>query len=117
MDRSAKLAGELQHIIKRCLSKGTFIFRGQTVAVDTLEKDVLEACKKHLADVASQVFDRYSEAPVRVETSLAEKFLKAGNLKAVTSQIDPLDLVQTEGGTPSVRTDHKALLGRYIKCL
>ena len=110
MDRSAKLAGELQHIIKRCLSKGTFIFRGQTVAVDTLDQDVLEACKKHLADVASQVFDRYSEAPVRVETSLAEKFLKAGNLKAITSQIDPLDLVQTEGGTPSVRTDPKALL-------
>ena len=110
MDRSAKLAGELQHIIKRCLSKGTFIFRGQTVAVDTLDQDVLEACKKHLADVASQVFDRYSEAPVRVETSLAEKFLKAGNLKAITSQIDPLNLVQTEGGTPSVRTDHKALL-------
>ncbi|MCK5545502.1 MAG: hypothetical protein KAI35_09810, partial [Desulfobulbaceae bacterium] len=91
-------------------SKGTFIFRGQTVAVDTLDQDALEACKKHLADVVSQVFDRYSEAPVRVETSLAEKFLKAGNLRAITSQIDPLDIVQREGGTPSVRTNHKALL-------
>ena len=110
MDRSAKLAGELQHIIKRCFSKGTFIFRGQTVAVDTLDQDALEACKKHLADVVFQVFDRYSEAPVRVETSLAEKFLKAGNLRAITSQIDPLDIVQREGGTPSVRTNHKALL-------
>lgn len=109
-DRATKLAGELSYILKRCLSKGSFVFRGQTTAVDSLDQDVFEACKKHLSGVASQVFDRYSEAPVRAETSLAEKFLRTGNLTAVTSKIDPLGLVQISGGTPSVRTDHKALL-------
>ena len=92
-DRATKLIGELRHILKRCLSKGSFIFRGQATAVDTLDKDVLEACRKHLSGVASQVFDRYSEAPVRAETALAEKFLRTGNLAAVTSKIDPLGLI------------------------
>lgn len=110
MDRSVKLTGELRHMIKRCLSKGTFVFRGQTIAVDTLDQNVVEACKKHLAEVAAQVFDRYSEASHRAETILAEKFLRAGNLAAVTSTIDPLELVQTQSGKPFVRADHKALL-------
>ena len=38
-----------------------------------------------LAANAGQVFDRYKEAPVRTETTLAEKFLKVGTLRAVTS--------------------------------
>ncbi len=57
-----------------------------------------------MIDVAGQVFDRYKEAPVRAETTLAEKFLKAGNLRAVTSAIDPLGLVQVSGGTPQINT-------------
>ena len=109
-DRATKLTGELRRILNGCLAKGSFVFRGQTTAVDSLDSDVLEACKKHLLKVASQVFDRYSEAPVRAETSLAEKFLRTGNLTAVTSNIDPLGLVQLDGGTPSIRTDHKSLL-------
>ena len=109
-DRATKLIGELRHILKHCLSKGSFVFRAQTTAVDSLDNDVLEACKKHLSGVASQVFDRYSEAPVRAETALAEKFLRTGNLAAVTSKIDPLSLVKLDGGTPSIQTDHKALL-------
>ena len=109
-DRSAKLANELQRLIKRSLAKGSFLFRGKSTAVDNLDQDLLESCKKHLTSVAPQVFDKNSEAPVRVDTSLAEKFLKAGNLSAITSQIDPLDLVQTIGATPSIRKDHIALI-------
>ncbi|MFH2063613.1 MAG: BREX system P-loop protein BrxC [Pseudomonadota bacterium] len=109
-DRSAKLANELQHLIKRSLTKGSFLFRGKSTAVDNLDQDPLESCKKHLASVAPQVFDKNSEAPVRVDTTLAEKFLKAGNLSAITSQIDPLDLVQTVGATPSIRKDHISLI-------
>lgn len=109
-DRATKLAGELEHLLKRCLSQGSFVFRGQTTAVDSLDPDVLDATKKHLGDVAEQVFDRYSEAPVRPETTLAEKFLRLGNLKAVTSAHDPLGLVQVSGGTPHIQTDRKALV-------
>ena len=32
------------------------------------------------------------------------------NLRAVTSQIDPLGLVQVTGGNPTIKTDHKGLV-------
>lgn len=109
-DRAGILVGEIEALLKRSLSQGSFIFRGQTMATDTLDPDVHEAAKKYLATVAAQVFDRYGEAPVRVDTALAEKFLRAGNLKAITSVIDPLGLVQVTGGTPRIQTDHKAFI-------
>jgi hypothetical protein len=116
-DRAAKLANELERLIRKLLLQGSFVFRGQVTAVESLDHDLLEAAKKHLADVAKEVFTRYSEAPVRVETALAEKFLKVGNLNAVTSAIDPLGLVKTVSGTPRIDSDHKALLSirDYLK--
>jgi hypothetical protein len=110
-DRAERLIKDhLQPQIKRSLAQGSFIFRGQTTAADSLDHDLLNAWRKYLADVAGQVFERYNEAPIRAETALAEKFLRAGNLTAVTSSIDPLGLVQVRGGRISINTDHKALV-------
>lgn len=109
-DRATKLAGELQAALKQSLVNGSFVFRANPTAVNSLDQDVLEASKRHLKDVANDVFDRYSEAPVRADTTLAEKFLRIGNLKAITSQLDPLSLVQVTGGTPQVKTGQKALV-------
>lgn len=110
IDRATKLTSDLHHLLKTSLSGGSLIFRGQATAVNSLSSDISEVSKNHLETVALQVFDRYSEAPVRVETSIAEKLLKIGNLNAVTSQIDPLDLVQSNGSVPSIKGDSKALL-------
>ena len=109
-DRAERLTKDLQQQLKRSLSQGSFIFRGNTTAVASMDPDVLEAGKKYLAGVAQQVFERYPEAPVRAETALAEKFLRVGNLTAVTSTIDPLGLVQVSGGRPNIHTAHKALV-------
>jgi hypothetical protein len=109
-DRAERLIKDLQLLLKRSLSHGSFIFRGHTTAVDSLDSDVLEAGKKYLAGVAQQVFERYAEASVRAETALAEKFLRVGNLTAVPSAIDPLGLVQVSGGLPNIHTAHKALV-------
>ena len=92
-----KLVPELQRILKRALQAGSFIFRGTNTAVDTFSQDLLESNKKHLKDVADRVYERYSEAPHRASTTLAEKFLKAG-LPGVTSETDPLGLVIADGG-------------------
>ncbi|GAB1471750.1 BREX system P-loop protein BrxC [Chloroflexota bacterium] len=109
-DRAKTLALELQRVLANCLSQGSFIFRGQITAVSSLDQDLNEAAKKLLANVAEEVFDRYNEAPVRADTTLAEKFLKTTNLKAITSEIDPLGLVQVVSGTPRINTSHKALI-------
>ena len=109
-DRATRLTRELQHLLKRSLGQGSFIFRGQITAADSLDHDVYQAAKKQLDEVAVQVFDRYGEAPVRADTALAEKFLRVGNLKGITAAVDPLGLVQVSGGAPSVKRDHKALI-------
>lgn len=109
-ERAEHLGAKLRAQIQRSLLQGSFIFRGQVVAVDTLATELLEAARKHLSDVAGQVFDRYIEAPVRAGTDLAEKFLRVGNLSGITTALDPLNLVQTQGGRHSVRTDHLAMV-------
>jgi len=110
-DRAAsKLVPELQRILKRALQAGSFVFRGTNTAVDTFAQDLLEANKKHLKDAADRVYERYNEAPIRANTVLAEKFLKAG-LSAATSEIDPLRLViKNSAGTFSIDEKHKGLV-------
>ncbi len=108
-DRANRLMGELERLIIRSLVQGSFIFRGEVTAVESINQDLIEAARNHLASVAEQVFDRYNEAPVRAGTTLAEKFLRLGNLSGVTNATDPLSLVQTQGGRPSINTGHKAI--------
>lgn len=108
-DRANRLLSDLERLLKRSLLQGSFVFRGKATAVESLDQDLIDASKKHLSDVAEQVFDRYAEAPVRASTDLAEKFLRTGNLMSITSQLDPLSLVQTQGGRPSIKLDHKAI--------
>ena len=100
---------ELERLLKRSLLQGSFIFRGEVTAVESLNQDLIEAGRKHLASVAAQVFDRYNEAPVRVNTNLAEKMLSINTLSGITSDIDPLGLVQRTGGSPSINIEHKAI--------
>ncbi|MBE2261631.1 MAG: BREX system P-loop protein BrxC [Burkholderiaceae bacterium] len=110
MERATRLTSELEYLLRRALGQGSLIFRGETTAVESLALDVVEALKKYLAGVADQVFSRYAEAPVRIETAIAEKLLRLGNLRSVTAAVDPLNLVQISAGTPSVNNAHKALV-------
>lgn len=111
-DRAGRLANDLAQQLTRSIAKGSFIFRGSVTAIESVDQNVLNACRKHLGEVAEEVFDRYAEAPERVETSLPEKFLRAAatDLRGVTSRLDPLGLVEVSGGTPSIKTDHQALV-------
>ncbi|WP_442582114.1 BREX system P-loop protein BrxC [Mesorhizobium sp. ASY16-5R] len=110
LERAAKLALQLQSRIKQALQSGSFVFRGEATAVAALEPDLLDASKKLLGKVAAEVFDRYAEAPVRVSTDNAERFLKVANPAALASSLDPLGLVQTVAGKASFRTDHRAMI-------
>jgi len=110
IDRATRLTNELQRLIKRSLIQGSFIFKGEVTAVESFSQDLGDAAKKHLSGVAEQVFDRYGEAPERAKTDLAEKFLRAGGLNGITASIDPLGLVQTSGGQPSINVGHKAIV-------
>ena len=110
VDRAIRLKGDLERLIKRSLLQGSLIFRGEVTAVENLSQDLLESSRKHLSGVANQVFNRYTEAPKRVATNLAEKFLRLGSLTGVTIQTDPLGLVVSLGGRPSINIEHKAII-------
>lgn len=109
-DRAIRLSAELERLLARSLMQGSFIFRGHALALDNLGQTVLEAAREHLGKVAGQVFNRYGEAPVRVGTDIAEKFLRASSLAAITSAIDSLGLVQLKNNKPSLRMDLPAII-------
>jgi hypothetical protein len=110
IDRALALAQQLRQQLERALTHGSFIFRGQTDAVTNLGTTLIDAARAHLAGVATLVFDRYAEAPERVETTLAEKFLRQSNLAGINANLDPLGLVQVQGGTPRINTNHRAIV-------
>lgn len=110
LDRAAGLSKRLQAGIKQALQAGAFIFRGQVTAASALAPELLDAARKLLGQVAAQVYDRYRDAPVRVDTDSAEKFLKAASPAAIGSQIDKLGLVQTVNGRATFKTDHPAIV-------
>lgn len=110
LDRAAGLSKRLQAGIKQALQAGAFVFRGQVTAASALEPELLDAARKLLGQVAAQVYDRYRDAPVRVDTDTAEKFLKAASPAAIGSQIDKLGLVQTVNGRASFKIDHPAIV-------
>lgn len=102
------LKPELIRLLSHSLAQGSFIFRGNLTALASLDLSPLEAARKLLTTVAAEVFNRYNEAPVRADTSLAEKFLRLGNL-STTSETDPLGLVHIISGTPRIQSSNKAL--------
>lgn len=108
-DREAVEKQKLQHQLKQSLAQGAFVFRGQDTAVSFYDGDLPSAARKILTRVAEEVFSRFSEAPIRVETSLAEKFLKI-EPKSLTAGSDPLTLFVSSAGTPKFDTDHKAVV-------
>ncbi|WP_413525602.1 BREX system P-loop protein BrxC [Photobacterium phosphoreum] len=108
-DRAINLIEQIQTKLRRSLVNGEFIFRGNASAVEGYNQELLEANKKNLLDAAKQVFDRFQEAPVLVNTNIAEKFMRADNLSVITSDIDPLGLVVKSGGSYNINENHQAI--------
>jgi hypothetical protein len=108
-DRAVNLIQQIQTKLRRSLVNGEFIFRGNASAVEGHSQELLEANKKYLLSVAKQVFDRFQEAPVFVQSNVAEKFMRADNLSVITTEIDPLTLVVKSGGSYSINENHQAI--------
>jgi hypothetical protein len=108
-ERADRTAADLEKLLKRALVAGSFVAHGAHRPVSELDADLAEASKLFLADAAAKVFDRYAEAPVQVDSSVPEKFLKTP-LDRVTSVEDPLQIVTRAGGRAQIRSDRKALI-------
>ena len=107
--RATTLTGELETLIRKSLSGGSFIFRGKPKSVSELDENLIEATKKHLNQVALEVFEKYVEAPIQAEAGLAERFLKTEPIAKIASKDDPLSLVKRTGGG-GIDLDNKAII-------
>ncbi len=109
-DKAADDERKLTAKLHKSLLEGVFIFRADKTAVDSNGTQLIDACKKFLGDeVAKEVFDKYEQAPIRVETAVAESFLKTENLNSITEKIDPLGLVKKEGGSSKIDISNAAI--------
>jgi hypothetical protein len=108
-ERLTRVSSDLERRLSAALYAGSFVAHGAHQAVSECGTTLDDASRAFLATAAAQVFDRYAEAPVQVETDLAEKFLKTP-LDRITSVVDPLGLVIRPNGRAQIKTDHKAIV-------
>lgn len=105
-DRAKNLRTTLTKDLRESLQQGSFIFQGRPTAVASRGSSLDEASKKQLENAAAVIFDKYKEAPVQAESSLAERFLKTERLDRIESRNDPLGLVASDG---RIKTSHPGL--------
>lgn len=100
---------ELRRIVIQALLDGSLIFRGKHEASNILSDELTDAIQKFMKDAGQAIFDQYDLADARVETKVAEQFLKT-KLEGITRDIDPLGIVHKPGGEFDINRNHPALL-------
>jgi hypothetical protein len=108
--RASSLTADVERLLKKSLTGGSFIFRGKPKPVNQMSEDLSEAAKKYLDEVAQQVFEKYSEAPLQADSGLAERFLKTEKLDKIASKDDPLSLVKKSAGGIGIDDSMKAIV-------
>lgn len=108
--RAEILKRDLDTILQNAFLKGTFVFRGTNTAVTTRGTELRQACNAHLSHVAKEVFPSYKQAPLNLDSNVAEKLLFTPDLSVVSSATDPLGIVDKAGAATKIRTDHPALV-------
>ncbi len=98
---------ELSYIIEKNLTAGSFFFRGKPRPVGELAESLNDATKNYLALVAIEVYEKYAEAPIQIKGNVAEKFLKTEKLNRISSEFDPLGLVDSHA---NINIKHKACI-------
>ena len=108
--RADQLKRDLDTALQNAFLKGSFIFRGTSIAVSTRGTELRHACNGQLNQVAAEVFPSYKHASQSLDTSVAEKLLLAPDLSVISSGVDPLGIVEKAGNATKIRLDHPALV-------
>ena len=89
---------ELQKQLQSIINNGIILHKGTRDAVSQLGGNLKAAMTEVFTDIAKGLYNRNSEAVVRVDTQTAEHFLRAKDKASLTSKQDPLTLVTTVNG-------------------
>ena len=98
-----------QSQFRAALQAGTFIWRGRPLPVGQLGDALATATREVLTQAAADLFSQYRLVPIRPNTNLAAQFLRVERLDRISSDRDPLHLVQRQGSSPRIDPNHQAL--------
>jgi len=99
---------ELIERLRQSFLKGSFVFRGQPVGVATFSHDLMPALREELGRSGEEVYCKFKDAAVQAESSAAEGFLRTQNLNAIAGKNDPLNLVDRNTSSGTIKKDHLA---------
>lgn len=96
-------------LIEAALLAGTFIFLGRPKAVTEAGATLETSTRGQLAEAANEIFPYLRLVPIRPSTEVAAKFLSIERLDRMTSEFDPLRLVQVRATPPKIDLNHAAI--------
>lgn len=107
--RAEEARDRAKKLMEGALLEGTFIFRGKPTAVTEVGATIEAANRGQLAEAAKEIFPYLRLVPIRPPTDVAAKFLSIERLDRMTSDLDPLRLVQVKATPPRIDLKNPAL--------
>ncbi len=89
---------ELVKLLQSTISDSIMLHEGTRDAISQLGGTLQAAMSNIFTGMAKTLYNKNEEAPVRVETNTAERFLKAKDKSSLTSRQSPLPLIAEIGG-------------------
>ena len=108
--RAELLKRELDTALQNAFLKGSFVFRGSSLAVSSKGTELRHACNNQLDHVAGEVFPDYKLAAQNLDSGIAEKILISPDLSHIPSTNDPLGIVEKAGTSTRIKAEHPALV-------
>ena len=93
-----RLKGQVYRMLAVALENGEMLFRGSSKATSQLGNNVKEASNVWLKASAEKIFDKYSQAPLTLDSSDAQKLLQYDDLKQLPPALKHFELVKPDGG-------------------
>ncbi|TVQ97380.1 MAG: BREX system P-loop protein BrxC, partial [Spirochaetaceae bacterium] len=108
-EREKHARARITDAIKIAAASATLVYRGRDVAVQGAASSFNSALETAVSALGKEVYRGYEHAAVTVDTSAAEKMVKARNASALTAADDPLNLL-TGGSGGAFNEAHPAVI-------
>ena len=106
--RLRQASGELQDEVKRALCRGRIFFRGNDRSPGPEANDPKGEARRVLGPALDQIFHRFSDGDVKVQTKDVEAILKSEGLAGLPDCYSDLGVVQTVDGQACLVTNQGA---------
>lgn len=103
--RLSRHQDELRRLMKTTLLNGSIFFRGNDRSPGAGSIEIKSEAERLLSVALPQVYDRFAEAAVKVQSSDLNALLSVQNLHGLPTVFTSLNLLQDQNGVPVFRSD------------